>query len=358
MTTFVRHDNEILIPTPGPPFQWNLVELSGLLVNSNAIGVITRYRTSAGVTIVQTRETGTTPDLLSNKLIAEMYYTWATSLKGGTTIETRIDLDPTTPIELFLIGEILPDDGAVLHDAPPTIPLVEPWLTWSDFQPTPIDGDVLADIGAVIIRSIGAGGQLGFRERASVDIEWSARWEGGASWWIIGLDSNGFYQAFTGGKTNGNAFNILHEVGYIKKSPANIVTILNPIDMGLPVQLNFGVMDFTGLVPADTKVVGGRMGNFSTPTNTALRGYARNKNSADDTHIDIQKGNTVSRHNQHLHMNLGADLQAEYETQEAQVDYAITWYERPSGQLIPDTPGVIEFESKSLQNVSFEPASL
>jgi len=358
MTTFVRHDNEILIPTPIPPFTWNLIELSGLLVNPNAIGVVTRFRTSVGVTNVKTREVGTTVVTLSNKLLAEMYYTWATSLGGGTTIEVRIDLDPTTPVELFLIGEILPGDGAVLHDIPPTIPLVEPWLTWMDFQPTPVGGDVITDIGAVIVRSIGDGGQLGFRERSSVDSNWIARWEGGASWWVIGLDSSGFYQAFTGGKTNGNAFNTLHEVGYVKKSPANIVTILNPVDMGLPVQLNFGVMDFTGLVPDDTKVVGGRMGNFSTPTNTALRGYARNKNSADDTHIDIQKGNSVRRHMQHLHMNLASDLQAEYETEEAQVDYAITWYELPPGDPILDTPGVIEFESKSLQSVCFEPASL
>ena len=216
MTTFIRYDNEVLVPTPGPILQFNQIDIGPLLENPNAVAVIVRF-TTAGIAAVQCllKEIATTLPVIGNKIERDSFNTSIVSLINGTVLEERRG---DSGVKLFMTGEVLANDGAVLNAIPIDITLGEPFATWNDFQPTPQAPDLVSDISVVIIRtSNDETGKLGLREKGSVDPDWFARWEGGTHWWLVGLDAGGFFQLFTDGKAGGpplgGPFNFFQEVG-------------------------------------------------------------------------------------------------------------------------------------------------
>ncbi len=328
MSTFVKYVNEVQIPSVdlGAAGSWNTVDISALMQDTSAIGVTIRVFT--GVT-TQTnfgvRSPGATNPPI-NKVFQNHYIDHVVSFGGsGNNIEVHYTGSTAGQSKFFVTGEI--HDNAALHDNPPKLPLVEPWSTWQDVQVTVLGGDAPGDVAAVIVQHFAAEpGRFGLREKGTTKGDIAVRWEGSAHWYVVGVDSNGFYQAFTSGKSSAHPFTHFYEVGYVLKT-GDVVTIDEPTGMSLAAQDgSYAAIDFSGDVFTGAIVVGGHWSNLDiTPTATA---FLRATGSTENT-----SGILLNRkvHHGGGWVGLDANRKAEYQTETAAVpvDFFVEWFEAP-----------------------------
>lgn len=328
MTTFVRYDDEVEVDVTGlTASAWTTVDLAPYLVDTSAIGVVMRMTldvtgqptlngfTEAGDGLVNGQSQ-------SIKLFKEHYFTSAVSLAGATSIDIRVQLPAS--IRAYVSGEIHDDDGAVLYDHAIHQTLVDlEHGSWVDRQPTPQGTDVMADIGAVIVRQASQGGTGGVRQKGSTDPTMVQRREGGSAWNVVGVDASGYYQINSTGKAGFDPSDInFYEIGYIKKT-SGVVTILNPVDEGLAARAgSFGTLDLSGSVPVDTLVVGGRIKAPPGGPSFSRIGYLRNTGSSEGSGMIVAGGGFQTQM-----VALDVNRQAEYQFEDATVDLYLTWYE-------------------------------
>jgi hypothetical protein len=235
---------------------WREVDISSLMQDTSAKAVCIRgiRANPAGTYQVGVRSVGQTLTF-TTKVSQNNYFETLIGLAGGTSIEYRIPVGDKA--RLFVTGEV--HAPAVIHPVDLVRNLDEPsggWGDWITLAPTPIGGDTLSDIQAVLLRTIVAAttATFGVREKDQVlVVPYAADLSLGHHWWLVGLNANGLFEVSTTGKAGfDNEDVFFFEVGYIKKTGHNLYIEKVPWlynAWGWPTTSGWETADFT--VPPD-----------------------------------------------------------------------------------------------------------
>jgi len=330
MTTFVKYLDQVEIPSLGTINVFNTIDLTGLY-DSDATGVIVQAWNSnvgPGADFMTTVEVGT-PSTHSTRQRFLPYH-WmqtAISLVGGTSISVK---PASANQKLYIAGEIF-DDNAVVHAAPIYHNLGSPFDVWQNVTATPDGTDVLGDISAVIVRSVSGGaGKIGVRQGGTTSPHDTMEWEQGMTWWVVGVNTSGIYEVWTGGKDEDENY-YFAEIGYIKKTSrvTTVAEYYSAGDIAPGTQGSFGALDLTGVVPANTVTAGFWWYAQSMPS--ALEAaYLRNTGSSEDDNSLTGLFND-GPHHQTQFVGVDANLACEYRLSDALIELYLMWYETTVG---------------------------
>ncbi|KKM07522.1 hypothetical protein LCGC14_1733060, partial [marine sediment metagenome] len=310
--------------------QYNVVDLAPYLVDASAIGVVVRMTHNGTSNPNSVTEAAALGAQHGCRLQPDLYINAAVSLGTGTTVAFRVG---STNVRAFLVGEIHGDDGAVLYpDSAYYQPAVEDYGFWVDHQPTPQGADTLDDIAAVIVRVLSQWSPtMGVRQKGSSSAPHALRWNGAMTWFVVGVDEDGYYQTYSTGKAGQpTEFSAFYEVGYIKHG-SDVVTVLDRQAEGLATQIgSFATLNLAGSVPTGSTVVGGHWYNDTLGSDEQAM-YLRNSGSSESTGIKIK----VTAQNAQF-VALDGNLEAEYQLQVATADFYIDWYEKAHARFLFD----------------------
>ncbi len=351
MSTFVRYDDEVEILGLGSIGQYNVVDLAPYLVDASAIGVVVRMTHNGTSNPNSVTEAAALGAQHGCRLQPDLYINAAVSLGTGTTVAFRVG---STNVRAFLVGEIHGDDGAVLYpDSAYYQPAVEDYGFWVDHQPTPQGADTLDDIAAVIVRVLSQWSPtMGVRQKGSSSAPHALRWNGAMTWFVVGVDEDGYYQTYSTGKAGQpTEFSAFYEVGYIKHG-SDVVTVLDRQQEGLATQIgSFGTLNLAGSVPTGTTVVGGHWYNETLGSDEQAM-YLRNSGSSESTGIKVKVSTQQAQF-----VALDGDLEAEYQLEVATADFLIDWYEKAPARFLFDASMRPPFVASALPTLPLETGS-
>ncbi len=330
MSTFVRYDNEVEIFGLGSVGQFNVVDLAPYIVDASSIGVVVRMTHNGTSNPNAVTEVAASGFQFGCRLQPDLYVHAAVSLGTGTTVAFRVG---STDVRAFLVGEIHADGGAVLYvDSAYYQPSIAEYGFWVDHQPTPQGADVLGDIAAVIVRVLSQWSPTAsVRQKGSSSAPQNLRWNGAMTWFVVGVDEDGYYQTYSTGKAGQpTEFAAFYEVGYIKHG-SNVVTVLDRQAEGLATQIgSFGTLNFAGSVPTGTTAIGGHWYNDTVGSDEQAM-YLRNSGSSESTGILVK---VSTQQAQFVAPDL--NLEAEYQLAVATADFYIDWYEKSGARFLFD----------------------
>lgn len=346
---FVDYANEVEITGLVTGGFIQSIDISSFMIDSSALAVCIRVirDNPIGTRLWQIRDVN---DNINSwvRSSANIYCETIVGLNGGTTIKYAITLD--MPCRFFITGEI--HAPAIIHPTALWKNLVEPvggWDDWIDMQPTPINGDVLSDIDAVIIKTIARDDNIfGIREKGSVEATMKSSFVGGQQWWVIGLDENGYFQIKTTGKSGEDIHDMFFiEIGYIKKG-SGVVTLLNPTITHDLFETIVQVSDWTEVdlsdfFPEDTITIGINWENFHAGNSRVA--FFRAIGASGMIRRIIYTLNTVTQM-----VTLDADRKCEYDMRSDSIFAVPRWYEGPP----PDAIGSVKFDSQIKKVVSMD----
>ena len=351
MSTFIRYDDEVEIFGLGPVGQFNVVDLAPYIVDASAIGVVVRMThngTSVGNSVTEAAALGAQHGC---RLEPNLYVNAAVSLGAGSTVAFKVG---STDVRAFLVGEIHGDDGAVLYEnADIQFPSPAEYGLWVDHQPTPQGADVIGDIAAVIVRVVSEWApMIGVRQKGSSNAPHQLNWNGALTWFVVGVDEDGYYQTYSTGKADQpTEYAVFYEIGYIKHG-SDVVTVLDRQAEGLATQIgSFATLNLAGSVPTGSTVVGGHWYN-DTLGSDAHAMYLRNAGSSESTGILLK----VAAQNAQF-VALDGNLEAEYQLQVATADFYIDWYEKAHARFLFDINTQPPFVASVLPTLPLETSS-
>ena len=322
---------------------YHTFDLAPLLQSTAARAVCLRCaRGAAGTWSVEVK--GTHVDEVSAySKVAKACFETVVSLNGGTTIKYRISLGSN--VVIFITGEV--HGPAVIHPATLLMNLTEPAGGWEDpmlMQPTPINGDALEDIQAVIIKTLCVEDGTKFVATHTdellygdpgdpLSLAWhEGQWLHGQHWWVVGLDDNYQYVIATSGKAGfDNEYCYFSEVGYIKR-PSGVVTVNVP---WLYADLMWaGTDDWETVNLSEEEAVEDQAYVESAPAIAGIfwlnalanqsRAFVRALGGADMSRKIVHKNSTLTQM-----VALDRNLECEYTLKLADVWAALHWYEVP-----------------------------
>ncbi|KKM28194.1 hypothetical protein LCGC14_1567120 [marine sediment metagenome] len=343
MSTFEIYQSEVEVTGLAEGMDtWEQVDLAPFLEDPTAKAVILRGAYDSGNLPLSLGFRGINDPQIKTValgLLTNKYVTTCVSLAGGTVIEIFVG-DQSTP-RVWITGEVHDHAeiyNAAIHYSTPE----EDWEQFIDRQPTPQGGDVLADIGQVIVRALvdaTASANFVIREKGSTNLQTPAAAIGGMFWYVVGLDENGFYQTFTDGSKVGFPFLNFYEVGYILKT-GNVVTVLNVSEENFPVNHpNFDTIDLsTAVQPVDEGAIAVGIEWFDTdPITVGRNAFIRAVGAASGGKQHIFADNPATQ------VALVNELrQIEYRKRNPTAQFSVWWWEvLPPIPVITSTPSTM-----------------
>ncbi len=331
MSTFVRYLDEVLIDEAWV-IGWQTIDLAPYLNDPSAKAVTLRMTGRSGEPQISIGARGVGDSVIFNEIVTvtpNAYCNTLVSLDGGTSIQIFMDNPPGGNGSIRLTGEVH-DDAVIYDEAMIKLTIEAEFNTWVDRQPTPQGADVLADIGAVIVRLWQWNdGTTEVKHPDSANIAQLRSRFGGISWAVVGLDENGFYNTYTSGKTGSDdQYCVFQEVGYLLKT-SNVVTIQSRgSPLGVIHDNTWRVLDVSAQVSADAVIAGLRIRNSFTSNRT---GFTRAIGSSEvQKRIISPNGGVVTQ--QTL---LNASLEFEYRSNFSFNKFNIEWYEELPSNVPP-----------------------